>query len=142
MIRDSGPPGSDDLIPWIRMAYVDQKSFDKYAKRVSVYTTSDLSDRVIQKLCVEREHVNIGMKRYYDHNMMKKIFGYQVSYYQRYYEKTKTLAPNIGIYTYAPVDHGDTHRDVHFYHAIDISLDDEEQSDYKVLSRGLIIIYS
>ena len=132
--REFRPPGSDNLITWIRLAYVDQKTFDKYAKRAQVYTTSNLSDRVIQRLCIEREPVNIGMKRYYDHNVMIKIFGYQVSYYQRYYEKTKTLAPNIGIYTYAPVDHGNKHHDVHFYHAIGISLDDKEQPDYKVLS--------
>lgn len=119
--------------PDIMMPYIDQKSFDKYANKATIYTTSNLSDTVIQRMCTEREPVNIGMKRYYDIVMMRQIFGYDISYYQRYWMKTGKLGPNLGVYTYAPVIYEDKYYDLHFYHAIGYAFDNKEQPDYKVL---------
>ena len=129
------PPGYNDTMSWAAKAYTEQILFDKYAKVARIYTDSKEPNIIIQRLVTEREPVNIGMRRFFDESVMNKIFGYNVSYYKRYHNKTNNIAPNIGVYTLAPVQYKDTAIpiDVHFYHAIGYAFDTQGQPDYKVL---------
>lgn len=128
------PPGYNDSMKWAMSAYTEQKSFEKYAKVARVYTSSSAPNIIIQRLVTEREPVNIGMRRFFNESVMNKTFGYNVSYYKRFYNVTNNIAPNIGVYTLAPVSLNGKQQDVHFYHAIGYAFDSEAQPDYKVLS--------
>ncbi len=129
------PPGFNDNMSWAKSAYIEQGSFEKYAKVARIYTSSNAPNIIIQRLVTEREPVNIGMRRFFDESMMNKIFGFNVSYYKRYYNKVNEIAPNIGVYTLAPVLFKNSNPiDVHFYHAIGYAFDTEAQPDYKILS--------
>lgn len=127
------PPGYNDNMNWAQSAYTEQQSFNKYAPAARIYTTSNKPDQIIQRLVTEREPVNIGMRRYFDSVLMMETFGYNTSYYQRYWDKTKTLGSNVGIYTLVPVVHEEKHLDVHFYHAVGYAFDNDEQPDYNAL---------
>ena len=101
-----------------------------YASLVKIYAPENSNDEVISRLVTEREPVNIGMKRYYELDKLKEKYGYVTSYYQRYYEATGKLAPNIGVYLKAPVIKGETITDIHLYNAIGYALDSKDQVDY------------
>lgn len=55
------PPGYNDSMSWAKNAYIDQGSFEKYAKMAHVYTTSREPDIIIKRMITEREPVNIGV---------------------------------------------------------------------------------
>jgi hypothetical protein len=121
------PPGD-----WARRVYIDSATFNKYAPLAKVYAPQNADEGVVARLVTEREPVNIGMDRLYNLEGLKSRFGYDISYYQRYYNQTGTLAPNIGVYLKAPVIIlKDITMDVHFYNAIGYALDSKQQPDYK-----------
>jgi hypothetical protein len=113
-----------------RRLYVDDKTHDKYSKTVEVYVPADADNKIIIRLINEREPVNIGMKRYYNLEELKHKYGYVTSYYQRHYEATGELAPNIGVYMLAPIIKGENVTDIHLYNAIGYALDNKDQVDY------------
>jgi hypothetical protein len=119
---------------WAKDAYVDDVTFKKYAPLARLYAPADSNISIIQRLATEREPVNIGMNRPYDAELLNTYFGYKTSYYQRYFDIMGKLAPNIAVYTKAPVKGKDKLIvDVHIYSAIGYALDDKKQPDYKVL---------
>lgn len=119
---------------WAKTAYTEQQSFNKYAPTARIYTTSNKSDQIVQRLVTEREPVNISLRKLFNRTLMMETFGYDTSYYQRYWDKTQTLGSNIGVYTLVPVVNNEGKQtDVHFYHAIGYAFDNDEQPDYNAL---------
>ena len=116
-----------------RRLYVDDETYNKYAPLVKVFAPEKSDNNIIIRLITEREPVNIGMKRYYSLDGLKEKYGYVTSYYQRYYEATRELAPNIGVYLKAPVIQGDKITNIHLYNAIGYALDSKDQPDYMYL---------
>jgi hypothetical protein len=127
-----GPP------EWVGDKYIDKDHFGKNAPKAKLFydNGADLSD--VKKVANEREPVNIAMDRFFDLKMMETEFGYRTSYYQRYYDEYKELAPNIGVLTYSLIrvpDEKDKNKytdlQMNIYHAIGAALDSEDQPDYK-----------
>lgn len=116
-----------------RRLYVDDNTYNKYAPLVKVFAPEKSDNNIIVRLITEREPVNIGMKRYYFLDGLKDKYGYVTSYYQRYYEATRELAPNIGVYLRAPVIQDDKITNIHLYNAIGYALDSKDQPDYMYL---------
>jgi hypothetical protein len=127
------PPGYNDNMDWARLAYTEQHSFNKYAPAARIYTTSNKPDQIIQRLVTEREPVNIDMRHLFNRQSIQEHFGYNTSYYQRYWNKTKTICSNIGVYTLVPILHKEKQSDIHLYHAIGYAFDNIDQPDYNAI---------
>lgn len=88
----------------------------------------------IAKLVREREPCNIGSQRLYNLEKMKREFGYEIGYYDRYYQKERKLLPNIAIFSETPL-RGTLEKNlgdgVKIISSIGYAFDDENQSDYR-----------
>lgn len=97
------------------------------------YATSVFYDDrlpMVKKLLLEREPCNIDMKRMYDQQKMKKVFGWSTSFYQRYFEKTGRLAPNVAVYVRTPMFfYNQRYKHIHLINLIGLAFDNPSQPD-------------
>lgn len=110
-------------------------NFDTLMKNVTVYYARREPEWLIRKLITEREPVNIEGRRLFNTNAMNRYFGWNTSFYTRFYRDNGYLAPNIAVYTPALVKIG---RDpdlrlVHIINSIGYAFDSHLQPDYKHL---------
>jgi len=102
-----------------------------HAKLVTVYYPkgSDLQD--VKRLVLEREPVNIGMRRRYNKEKMKAAFGYATGAYGS--STVEKLMPNIAIYCKTPMrsSNGQNSREVHVINVIGYAFDRQMQPDYQ-----------
>ena len=121
--------------------------FGQYASKAKLFVDSDAVLVLARRVACEREPVNMGTARYYYKKELLKHFKYETSLYERHYNNTGTLAPNIGVLTVCKVDVSGTKKDAMIYHAIGAALDSEKQPDYNVFVKnglnipGLIQFY-
>lgn len=101
-----------------------------FKESIIFYNQKDQLEDVI-KVATEREPVNIAMKRVYDRKALNSTFGWEISYYGRYYNDHKKLAPNIAIYAKTPVRAGKVNRTAHVLNLIGYAFDSRVQPDYK-----------
>ena len=71
------------------------------------------------------------MNRFYDTENLESIFGYDIGYYGRYYNKYKKLAPNIAIYAKTPILINNHFKTIHVINLIGYAFDNKSQPDYK-----------
>ena len=107
--------------------------YTTYAHRARLVIDAGGDRRVIERIAREREPVNLSMKRFYDLGRLNDLVGYRVSGYQSHFNENNCLAPNIGVYTFAPVMVGNRRCNAHIYHSVGAALDCVNQADYKVL---------
>jgi hypothetical protein len=123
---------------WVGQNYIEE--FGRYASKARLFVDSDADLQLARSVACEREPVNIGAHRHYNRSELRKHFGYETSLYERHYDNTGTLAPNIGVLTVCKVDVSGTEKEAMIYHAIGAALDSPDQPDYKVfVARGLDI---
>jgi hypothetical protein len=126
-----GPPA------WVGDIYVAKETFDRYAPKARLFYDEGAKVEEVKKVAMEREPVNmvvsgVAMKRQFDTKKMKGVFGYDTSYYQRYYTDNQKLAPNIGVLTRSQIklDSEKLTTEMYIYHAIGAALDIHTQPDY------------
>lgn len=118
--------------------YYDQLS-SHFGKSSTVYYHQSTTRDEVVKVATEREPVNIAQDRFYNASRMNTRFGWKYGYYQRYFDTTKSLPPNIAIYCQTPVVPVSASppisldTKVHILHSIGYAFDTESQPDYKVL---------
>jgi hypothetical protein len=119
---------------WIFTMFKSSINFEKYMEPAIVYALlGNYSKDILMKLVMEREPVNIAGSRPFDHKKMKAEFGWDVGYYNRYYEEEKKLAPNIAIFTPSAVQHTaqKTVLWVNILNVIGLAFDTKDQVDYQ-----------
>ena len=116
---------------WTLDVYATQ--YDTYAPKARLIIDAGVDRELVARIASEREPVNFAMTRHYDAQRLFTFVDYQISGYQSHFNKTGQLAPNIGVYTYAPVLVRGQQHDAHIYHAVGAALDSPQQADYKVL---------
>jgi hypothetical protein len=86
---------------------------------------------------VQREPVNIAMKRYYDKTRLKNHFGWDTGYYGKFFKKRdgEELAPNIAIYCPTLVKLENEFKRVHIINAIGYAFDSKQQPDFQYFQR-------
>jgi hypothetical protein len=116
---------------WTIQALADY--FYALAPKARVYF-SDGSLTDAKQLLLQREPVNIAMKRYYDQQRMKELFGWSRGYYEEFFERYGELAPNLAVYcpTLVKMDDGSMVR-IHLINSIGYAFDSKNQPDYQVL---------
>ena len=128
---------------WSNVVYTE--AFDTYAHRALLVIDTGSNREIALKVAREREPVNIDMGRHYKKEFLATRFGYAESGYTTYFNETGLLAPNIGVYTYAPVLTRDKQlHEAHIYNAIGVALDNVTQVDYVMLANdkpALIRLY-
>lgn len=102
----------------------------EFKESIIFYNKKDKLEDVV-KVSIEREPVNIEMKRFYNRNELYSTFGWKFGYYERYYNNHKKLAPNISIYAKTPVKIGNINRTAHVLNLIGYAFDSSDQPDYK-----------
>ena len=131
---DPGKP-SKSFAEW--SIYYVMENFEMLDKVMVYFDEKDQSNlEVIEKLVYEREPCNIEGRRLYYEEKLKKHFGYETGYYDRYYEEIKTLAPNIAIFTETELKDSfgnslSNNNTVKIINSIGYAFDEEIQSDYK-----------
>ena len=131
-----GPP------EWVGDIYVAKETFDRYAPKARLFYDEGAQVEEVKKVAMEREPVNmvvgVAMKREFDTKKMKGVFGYDTSYYQRYYTENQKLAPNIGVLTRSQIklDGEKLTKEMYIYHAIGAALDIYNQPDYETFVRN------
>ena len=131
---------------WVGENYV--KEFAKYAPEAQLFYDDKQDLEIVKSVASEREPVNMTVTqdkkeerlRGFNEENMKSSFGYNTSYYERYYKEiqsgSKKIAPNIGVLTLSLVDVTETtgtntKAEAYIYHAIGAALDHEDQPDYQ-----------
>jgi len=103
------------------------------------YATSVFYDDrlpMVKKLLLEREPCNINMERLYDQKQMKKVFGWSTSFYQRYFERTGRLAPNVAVYVRTPMFfYNQRYKHIHLINLIGLAFDNPHQPDAQYYRR-------
>ena len=114
---------------------MDLVQFEEYSQRAKVYYPPKADPKVIRKLVHEREPVNICFERVFDREKLQQELGYSESYYTRHFRMYNQLAPNIGVYTFTPIQSQNRFVDAHVYNAIGYAFDHPGQPDYQVFKR-------
>lgn len=139
----------DDMkFPQHAIALLQTPLFGTWARQTQVYYDNGASRELVHQLLGQREPVNIAMVRSYDAKKLHDAFGWHLGKYQRHYNDTRTLAPNIGVYCYTPyipVNAQDVALPVsrngyamlHVYNAIGYAFDTPHQPDYQALVHTL-----
>ncbi len=118
---------------WV-INFLEDSDVQSYFTKTKVYYAAKHNKTEIEKLCLEREPVNIDMERFYDQQLLQQAFGWKLSRYQTYWDTNGQLAPNFGIYCVTPVKRTEkdpSYKKVHVYNAIGAALDNEKQPDYQ-----------
>jgi hypothetical protein len=108
--------------------------FHKYytvlASKSKVYCNRNDDIKIVEKLVLQREPVNMGFQRRYHHKQMNDVFGWKTGYYGEHYDNTGKLAPNIAIYCQTLLKTGNTYKKCHILNSIGYAFDDKNQPDY------------
>jgi len=114
--------------------FVGSPLYMELVHRVICYTM-DTRIKLVKKVLLERQPVNIGMDTLYNVDLMVKTFGFGGSRSGYSQACASSLAPNIAMYCQTPVfgSDGDI---VHVINSIGYAFDDEEQEDYKYFIGG------
>lgn len=92
----------------------------------------------VKKIAIQREPVNIAMKRLYDKDKLQQLAGYSIGAYSE--STPDELMPNIAIYCNTPVVYGDKQLDsVHVMNLIGYAFDSKEQPDYRYFVKNGIL---
>lgn len=102
-------------------------NLEEYMKSTIVYYDKDAKD--YKDLIKYRIPVNIGMKLYYNKNLMEKYFYYSESKYNQ-------KSSNIAVFTKTPTLINNKKYDINVINVIAPALDSEEQFDYiKIINK-------
>ncbi len=121
---------------WV-IKYSKTPQYTEDCKATKIYvsgTTNDIDKDLIYKLAEEREPVNIGWSfRPYNKSDLYAYFGWKYSFYTKYYNKHKKLAPNIAVFCKTPEsgNYGDGMPRINIINVIGYAFDDKNQPDYK-----------
>ncbi len=131
---------------WTIELFRDSKNlFDSIMSKVRVYVVQNQMKNLQQvvDLITQREPVNITRVQHYNKYRLKRDFGWEDGYYDRYYNQYKKLAPNIAVYTPSYfIEPGSktnkTPKFLHILHVIGYALDHKMQSDYRFLKSNTV----
>lgn len=117
---------------WIFEKYSQDSIFEsmQHAK-VFYHKSKNATLSTVMKLVKEREPVNIAREKGFDVTKMQKTFGWDTAFYDRYFQKHKTLAPNIAVFTPALLLTKGQYLKINILNAIGLAFDSKNQSDYK-----------
>ena len=106
----------------------------RYGSSAFVLAPIDAEPLTVIDLVNRRQPVNIATGEFFNQKKMLTEFGYKTSGYTDLWRKTKSLPPNIGVYTRTPVRPYGKEKfkafDAHVYNAIGYGFDSEDQPDY------------
>jgi len=113
-----------------------EKSYDNYTKimkPVVVYYDKGANLVHVRRQARERQPVNIDDTLLFDTEKFAAKYGYEDSYYTRYYKDNKELAPNIAVYTPTYVE--GRVEPIHVINSVRYVFSDKRQPDWKCLIR-------
>ena len=117
---------------WIFKQYNKDSVFEKLKQaKVYYHKSKHATLSNVMKLVKEREPVNIAREKGFDTIQMKKTFGWDTAFYDRYFQKNKKLAPNIAVFTPALILQKGIFSEINILNAIGLAFDSKQQSDYK-----------
>ena len=126
--------GNAFKLPSHALTLQKQGHLDHLAKTVVVFYPRGENVRTIKRLARQRVPCNISGHDHFDVNLMQETFGWSKGFYQTFYDKTNTLAPNIAIACttkiWLPPDPCHM-REVRVVNLIGYAFDCREQADYR-----------
>ena len=111
---------------------IARTSWNSVMKEARVYYDAEYPLALVQQTATEREPVNISGHKGYSVSRLMGACGWNSSFYERYFNTNRTLAPNIGIYTPSRIGSADGPI-VYIYNAVGFAMDCQWQPDYQYL---------